>query len=75
VSLFAVFAFVNLGLYGSECDQRYKAAYKCFFFESTKLPPHAVQRTPITVRLIMILSKSISVITGMKLHTFKLILK
>ena len=46
-------------------DQR---ADKSFFLLSTRLPPHAVQRIPITVRLIIILSKSINAITGTNLH-------
>jgi hypothetical protein len=40
-------------------------------FLATRLPPQDVQRMPITVRLIMILSKSNNAIAGTKMHTQK----
>jgi hypothetical protein len=55
----------------------FTARFRNVFFSlhSTKLPPHAVHRIPITVRLMMILSKSINAITGTKMRWIKKNLK
>jgi len=44
-------------------------------FLATRLPPQDVQRIPITVRLIVILSKSSSAISWTKMLTWKSVLK
>ena len=42
-----------------------------FFSAITRQPPQNVQRIPRMVRLMMILSKSNSAISGVKMHTLK----